>query len=419
MKSSKELKELREEKISEARTLAESLKGEELTDEQRGTLDSLQKEIDTLGEDITRAEKLEETLKAEEARKAASVAGMPKSTTEEKELDRIAERFSFLEAYNYARGDKHDEGLIREIHAEGVKELEGIGKGASRDGKSVVIPSSMLKRARVEQRANITENTTTGIETTDFVQSVYAMTVLDKLGATFLNAIEDQRVPIIGSVSTQWEGETDAAADGGSATTKVDLTPIRLGSYVNFSKQASLQANYSLEAALRQAFARAIAAKFEYACFTDDSGNGAFDYLGNGKTAVTGGTATAMVTALVEEVLGNNHLMGNLGFAISSSLWSEFQTSVLATGVSALIQNGQILGYPFEFSTQVADIASGQETAYFGDWSKVYAAQFGGIELLLDPYTQAANGMDRLVLNSFWDMALVQDAAISVAGYTG
>ena len=416
MKSSKELKELREEKISEARTLAESLKDKELTDEQRNSLDTLQNAIDTLKGDITRAEKLEETLKVE-TKKAANVAGHSASKSEEKELDKIAKDFTFGEAVRAAYGLIPKEGAVREMHSEGEKEMQRIGKDSR--SNSVVIPSGMLKRMNVEKRANITENTTTGIQNTDFVQSVYAQTVLGQRGATFIDAVQDVRVPIIGAVSTQWEGETDASADGGSATTKVDLTPIRLGAYVNFSKQAALQANYSLEGALRQAFAQAIAAKFELACFTDDSGNGSFAYLGSGKTAVTGGTATAMANALIEEVLGNNHLQGNTGFVWSHDLYTEVETAVLATGVSALVQNGNMLGYGYNYSTQVADIATGQEAAYFGDWSKVWAAQFGGIELLLDPYTQAASGMDRLVLNSFWDMALIQDAAISVAGYTG
>jgi len=32
----------------------------------------------------------------------------------------------------------------------------------------------------------------------------------------------------------------------------------------------------------------------------------------------------------------------------------------------------------------------------------------------MDPYTQAIKGTNRLILNSYWDMALVQDGAISV-----
>lgn len=416
MKNSKELRELLDAKKAEARELVKGFEGEQLTDEQRDSIDSLTNEIEVLKSDLERTIKMEEVTK-EEARKAASVAGHKASTGEERELDKMAADFTFGEAVRAAYGVSKDKGFMDEVRQMGEEEARKIGKSTS----GIAIPSKIHSRlSSPEKRANVTENTTTGIQTTDFVQSVYAKTILSQLGGTFISAVEDTRVPIIGTVSTQWEGETDAAADGGSATTKVDMTPIRLSGYVNYSKQAALQANYSLEGALRDAFASAIAAKFEYACFTDDSSNGAFNYLGNGKTAVTGATGVALVHELVEEVLGNNHLQGNLGFAISHSLYSEIQTAVLATGVSALVQNDMIEGmYPFEYSTQIADIASGQESIYFGDWSKVWSAQFGPIDLMVDPYSVATSGMDRLVLNSFWDMALIQDAAISVGGYTG
>jgi len=416
MKSVKELTENLEAKKQEARDFVKGLEGETLTDEQRASIDSLTDEVESLTGDLERAKKLEEVTKVE-AKKAAAVAGNSASTSEERELQKMADNFTFGEAVRAAYGIAKDKGFIDEIRQMGEEEARKIGKSTN----GIAIPSKIHSRlSSPEKRANVTENTTTGIQTTDFVQSVYAKTILSQLGGTFISAVEDTRVPIIGAVSTQWENETDAAADGGSATTKVDMTPVRLSGYVNYSKQAALQANYSLEAALRDAFASAIAAKFEYAVFTDDSSNGAFNYLGNGKTAVTGATGVAMVHALVEEVLGNNHLQGNLGFAVSHSLYSEIQTAVLATGVSALVQDGMIEGlYNYEYSTQIADIASGQETIYFGDWSKAWSAQFGPIDLMVDPYSVATSGMDRLVLNSFWDFALIQDAAISVAGYTG
>jgi len=416
MKSVKELTENLEAKKQEVRDFVKGLEGETLTDEQRASIDSLTEQAEGLKGDIERAKRLEEVTKVE-AKKAASVAGATPSTSEERELQKMADNFTFGEAVRAAYGVAKDEGYIKEIRQMGEEEARKIGKSTN----GIAIPSKIHSRlSSPEKRANVTENTTTGIQTTDFVQSVYAKTILSKLGGTFISAVEDTRVPIIGAVSTQWEGEVDAAADGGSATTKVDMTPIRLAGYVNYSKQAALQANYSLEGALRNAFASAIAAKFEYAVFTDDTGNGSFADLGAGKTQVTGATGVALVHALIEEVLGNNHLQGNLGFAISHSLYSEIQTAVLATGVSALVQEGMIEGmYPFEYSTQIADIASGQEAAYFGDWSKAWSAQFGPIDLMVDPYSVATSGMDRLVLNSFWDFALIQDAAISVGGYTG
>lgn len=412
MKSSKELLELRDSKKLEAKQLAEKFDNTALTDEQRTQVDNLLAEIETLNGDIERAKRMEELTKIE-AKKAANFAGAPAEQGEARELDKIAGDYAFNAAVRAAFEGGRPDGVIREMHEEGLREMSKVG--VSTKSNSILVPSSILKRA------NVTENTTTGVVTTDFVQSVYAKTILRDLGATFISSVQDSRVPIIGTVSTQWEGEVDAAADGGSATTKVDLTPKRLASYVNYSKQAALQSNYSVENALRQAMMMAIASKLEYATFTDDSGNGAFNYIGNGKTQAggTSNTAWLLVEAVVEEVLGNNHLQGNLGFAITHQLWSLFHSAVQVTGVKALVENDRIMGYPVRFSTQIADIASGKESVYFGDWSKLWTAQFGAIEILVDPYSVSTSGMDRLVLNSFWDQALIQDAAISVDGYDG
>ena len=193
---------------------------------------------------------------------------------------------------------------------------------------------------------------------------------------------------------------------------KKDLAPRILAAYVDFSKQAALQANSSLETALRNSIAQAVGAKFEYAAFTDDTANGAFEWLADGKTPVTNASISALVLALMEEVQSNNHNRGNLGFAISNDLFSDVYAAAQVSGVSPLIVNEMIMGMMAKFSNQIADITN--PAIYYGDWSKVYVAQFGGVEILMDPYTQAIKGTNRLILNSYWDMALVQDGAISV-----
>jgi hypothetical protein len=88
---------------------------------------------------------------------------------------------------------------------------------------------------------------------------------------------------------------------------KKDLAPRRLAAYVDYSKQSAMQANSSLESALRNSIAQAVGAKVEYALFTDDTANGAFEWLGNGKTELTNASISALVLALIEEVQGNNH----------------------------------------------------------------------------------------------------------------
>jgi HK97 family phage major capsid protein len=370
----------------------------DFTEEEKVSFDTNMEELSRLVDELPKTEKMEEIRK-----NAANLGGSPVAV-ETKEEKEIVRDFSFGKAVRAAFGGKLD-GLEAEMAQEGEKEMAAIGRSSN----GIVIPSMVLNRAV------ITENGTTGVEAQSFVDAVYANTILDDLGVTRVSSTSDQRIPILGAVTTQWETEVSDAVDGGSAMSKKDLAPKRLAAFVDFSKQAAMQANESIEGALRNSIAQAVGAKVEYALFTDDSANGAYDYLGNGKTALTNADITDLMMALVEEVQSNNHNRGNLGFAISNDLFTEVYTAAQVSGVNPLIINEAIMGVAAKFSNQIADITN--PAVYYGDFSKVQIAQFGGVEILMDPYTQAIKGTNRLILNSYWDAALVQDAAISVGTF--
>jgi HK97 family phage major capsid protein len=400
MRNSKVIRE----EIGEVKTSLDALENlvseenRDFSEEEKVSFDTNMERLTELVDELPKVEKEEEIRM-----KAANLGGSP-VVTESKEEKEIVREFSFGKAVRAAYGEKLD-GVELEMAQEGQREMNAIGRSAN----GVVIPSMILNRAVV------TENGTSGIEVGNFVDAVYANTILDDLGVTRVSSTSDQRIPVLGAVTTQWEGETDAAADGGSAMTKKDLAPRRVASYVDYSKQAAMQHNESLESALRNSIAQSLGAKLEYAVFTDDSANGAYDYLGNGKTPVTNANITSLMMALVEEVQSNNHNRGNLGFAISNDLFSEVYTAAQISGVNPLIIDEAIMGVKAKFSNQIADITN--PAVYYGDFSKVMIAQFGGIEILSDPYSQAISGTNRLILNSYFDMKLVQDTAISVGTF--
>ena len=400
MRNSKVIRE----EIGEVKTALDALENL-VSEENRDFSEDEKVSFDTNMERLTElVDSLPKVEKEEEIRmKAANLGGSP-VVTESKEEKEIVREFSFGKAVRAAFGGKLD-GVELEMAQEGEKEMNAIGRSAN----GIVIPSMILNRAVV------TENGTSGVETQSFVDAVYANTILDELGVTRISTSSDQRIPVLGAVSTQWETETSDAIDGGTAMSKKDLAPKRLAAYVDYSKQAAMQHNESLENALRNSIAQAVGSKVEFALFSDDSANGAYNYLGSGKTPVTNANITNLMMALVEEVQSNNHNRGNLGFAISNDLFTEVYTAAQVSGVNPLIINEMIMGVMAKFSNQIADITN--PAVYYGDFSKVQIAQFGGVEILVDPYTQAIKGTNRLILNSYWDAALVQDAAISVGTF--
>ena len=400
MRNSKVIRE----EIGEVKTSLDALENlvseenRDFSEDEKVSFDTNMERLSKLVDELPKVEKEEEIRM-----KAANLGGSP-VVTESKEEKEIVRDFSFGKAVRAAFGGKLD-GVELEMAQEGEKEMNAIGRSAN----GIVIPSMILNRAVV------TENGTSGVETQSFVDAVYANTILDELGVTRISTSSDQRIPVLGAVSTQWETETSDAIDGGTAMSKKDLAPKRLAAYVDYSKQAAMQHNESLETALRNSIAQAVGSKVEYALFTDDSANGAYNYLGSGKTPVTNANITNLMMALVEEVQSNNHNRGNLGFAISNDLFTEVYTAAQVSGVNPLIINEMIMGVMAKFSNQIAVITN--PAVYYGDFSKVQIAQFGGIEILVDVYTQAIKGTNRLILNSYWDAALVQDAAISVGTF--
>lgn len=403
MKNSKAIREA----IGDAKSALDGLEtlvtseNRDFTGVEQTTFDTQMAELTRLVEELPKVEKMEQ-IRAN----AANLGGAPVATISKKD-EAVIRDFSFGKAVRAAFGGKL-EGVEAEMAQEGEREMAAIGRSSN----GIVIPSVVLNRAV------ITENGTTGVQAQSFVDAVYANTILGDLGVTRINSTTDQRIPILGNVSTQWETEVSDAIDGGSAMAKKDLSPRRLAAFVDYSKQAAMQANDSLETALRNSIAQAVGAKVEFALFTDDTANGAYSFLGAGKTAVENADITKLVLALIEEVQSNNHNRGNLGFAISNDLFTEIHTAAQVSGVNPLIINEMIMGITAKFSNQIADLpdtaAAGKPAMYYGDFSKLQIAQFGGVEILMDPYTQAIKGTNRLILNSYWDAALVQDAAISL-----
>lgn len=251
MKNEKQLREQIGELSREIESLTTLAKSEnrDFTEDEQATFDSKLTDLDTRQTELDKVIKQNEILK-----KAASLAGSSVDVKPEvKEERKMAEQMSFGKMLRAAADPSLLDGVERELHQEGKKDMASIGKSS----RGVVIPHSVLNRAV------ITENGTSGIETQNFIEAMYANTILDSLGVTKITTSSDQRIPVMGAVSTQWEGETDNAADGGSALSKIDFAPRRLATYVDYSKLASLQHNESIENALRRNIAKAVGAKLD------------------------------------------------------------------------------------------------------------------------------------------------------------
>lgn len=403
MKNSVELKQERAGFITEANEMLELCKNEtrNFTSEEQVSYDEKMSKIDELKKSIEMIER-QEKLNAEIASKVvAPVSNEPKEVR----------NFSFFKAVNDFTNGKLD-GVEREMHEEAVNEARSAGRSINGLG----IPSFML-----EKRVNEPTQGGSAIAPTNvlgFADAMREASVFDKVGANILTGLSaNTTIPVAGASSVEWEGEIDAAADGGANFGKVELTPTRLASYVNISKQLLLQNGAAAEQAIIRDLGRATAQKMDAAIFSTAGVSGAPDSLGELATSVFVESSFSNLASIMldfvtaEQTLAEaGGLEGNLAYVASPNLMAQLKQSAQVAAVNVGMQGALVNGYPTFFTNGCTKVAGASGDFFFGDFSKLYMGMFGGLDIMVDPYSVAVNGQTRLVLNQYMDWG-VSDGA--------
>ena len=403
MKNSVELKQERAGFITEANTMLELCKNEtrNFTAEEQVSYDEKMSTIDELKKSIEMIER-QEKLNAEIASKVvAPVSNEPKEVR----------NFSFFKAVNDFTNGKLD-GVEREMHEEAVNEARSAGRTINGLG----IPSFMLE----SRGADVTQGGSAIAPTNvlGFADAMREASVFNRVGANILTGLSaNTTIPVAGASTVEWEGEVDIAANGGAEFGKVELTPTRLASYVNISKQLLLQNGAAAEQAIIRDLGRATAQKMDAAIFSTASVTGAPASLGALATSeITESAFSNLASIMLDFVNAEAKLAevggleGNLAYVASPALMAQLKQSAQVAAVNAGMQGALINGYPTFFTNGCTKDAGVSGDFFFGDFSKLYMGMFGGLDIMVDPYSVAVNGQTRLVLNQYMDWG-VSDGA--------
>jgi HK97 family phage major capsid protein len=396
MKKSLELKETRSglvESLEAIKNIADK-ETRNLNESETTEVDNTLSEIDALDVQITRAERMEN-----EMRIAAAVGGATVSTS----IDKDKRSYSFQDAMRQAVNGKL-EGLVKEMDTEARNETP------HQTYRGIAIPHSILN-----QRAAVTTAASSPLEVQSFTDQLEANLVLASAGANFYSGVADQKFPVVSDITSSWVAEdpgADVAATG--ATTSITLTPHKLISVVDLSKEAMTQ-NAGLEAAIRRNMAANIASTWEAALLNTADVAGAPQSIYLDAAAGATGVTAADFIALEATVLGNNvPLEGSrMAYLFNKDAYSSIRTLLQTTGVAALWNpdTKELNNYFGFFSSNVGKGgAAGKAQALFGDFSKVHLAQFGGLDLLYDPYTKSRQGLGTLIATTLVDGDATQNA---------
>jgi len=392
MKTSKLYKEERAEVIEKMERLVASADGRDLSSDEQSNFDSLNEKVEELNKMAVRAESFEK-LQATKA-----VKEVTENTPSE------VRDYSFQDAMNQAATGRL-EGLVKEMDQEARNEARYTGQSF----KGIAIPSSILTRAAVATAAG---NATEVMAWTDQLE---ANLVLASAGANFYSGVSNMKFPVFSSINSGFVAETGGSAPAANGTaSSVTLSPKKLISIVNVSAEAIAQ-NQSVEAALRRNMAQSVAATLEAALLgTGDVSNAPTSIFADAAAGSTAAFSAASAIALESAILDAGvQLEGaRMAYLVDTNAYTAAKSAAQVSNVSPLYDNSDktINGY---FSFVSSNVGNGggatKDHALFGDFSKVHIAQFGGLDVIYDIYTNAGTGEPRYILTSLVDGDAVQN----------
>ena len=315
------------------------------------------------------------------------------------------------------------EGIEREVDEMGAKEYERLG--LVRQGH--VIPSAYLRAASGQNYTTAAD----GGNLTEEGERRYLDILKDKLvvaglGATVLTDLVGTFTAISSSaVQAAWEGEADKNELKKVTYSKLTMTPHRSSVSVATTKDLLRQTSFDVEADLLNKITDAHADLLEKAAIngsgSDGEPTGILNTTGIGSVAM-GANGGAIdwkhIVALETKVNSKNANRGRMAYLSNAKVNGALKVTEMATGTARFLLPNEapktLNGYPFDWTNLVPSTltkgtaASKCSALIFGNFQDLYIGQWGGIDIVVDPYTGARTGEIYLTLNAWNDIKVVE-----------
>ena len=287
-----------------------------------------------------------------------------------------------------------------------------------------VLPSAFL-RASTGQNYTTEADGGALVETaaTRYMDALKERLVVKQLGATVISDLIGT-VPFVGAGNFvgAWGAEGDEAAIEKVKFAKVALTPHRNWIAAAISKDLLRQTSLDVEQLIMNRILDRHAELIDAAAFVGTGSNGQPTGILNttGITKVAGGENGAEinwknVVALETAINAANANRGRMAYATNAKVMGALKTTEKAEGTARFIcEDGKAVnGYPVEWTNLVpATLSKGTgknlSAMVFGNWQDLVVAQWGGIDIVIDPYTSARKAEINMILNAWNDVKVVE-----------
>lgn len=428
-----ELRERRQQLITEARQILDTAEGENraLNQDETTAYDAKYAEVRQLNERIERLTGQTEMERAAPAARSQGriVAEADPGDGEIGMTDQERRSYSLTRAIRAAAdGDWSNAGLELEAHRAAV---EARGKPAT----GFLVPADIVNAGRREARAselNIGTPADGGyLVATDIdrpmIELLRNKLMVQAAGATILNDLTGNlAIPRqTGGATAYWVAEDGDVTLSTPQVGQVPLSPKTVGASTSYSRKLLIQSSIDIEMFVRNDLMTTLAIEIDrvalHGTATNNQPRGVAATVGIG--SVVGGDNGAApdwadIVALETEVAVDNADIGRLAYMTNAKVRGLLKRAVVASGTDASMiwdrgaPNSPLNGYPAYVTNQVSSsltkgTANGICSAiFFGNWADLVVAFWTGLDVIVNPYAADLSGGVRVTVHQDADIAV-------------
>ena len=373
-----------------------------------------------------KVEELTNELKDAQLSEAARKAQANQRVFTPKEKEDIR-KFSISKFLRQSLPGETMDGIEAEMAQEGKREFAESIKGAA---EGVFLPSALL-RTYYYTNASEDDYGKAFIEQTGltYIGKLRNAVLGRKLGVRYLDGLQGNIAFVTGGADAAWVAEEAAASKQKPAYSKAVMSPKRLQVLQGVTYDLMHQTSKALDQLIMDDMVIAHAVALDAAIFagSGSSGQPTGVLSASGTTTVAidanGGPITyAKLVEMEQKVAEANGLLDDtLAYVSNAKVMGKLKTIPQIAGYPYYLMNdGKVNGYPFHMTNAVpSNLTKGNTSgacsgAIFGPWSEVLVGSWGGLQLIVDPYTAKANGVLEISAAAYHDVLVRKPAAFAV-----
>jgi len=292
-----------------------------------------------------------------------------------------------------------------------------VAKKLQRESSGILIPNNVrlagLRMPGLQQRTVLSvAGSTTGAdmvftEAGPFIDVLRNLSVVLRMGTPLLSglqgnlALPKQLTP--GTAAKVAENPGSDFSESNMTLDQVNWTPKNLASTQAYSKQLLAQSVEAIDQLVINDILAVISLLFDYKCLHGPgSGDitGLYGITGVNSVAMGGAITFPGVVAMESAVEADNAAVGTMGYVTTPEIKGRAKSTQMFAGSNGVPLwtggvDGEMNGYRALASNQVSKTleSSTKHGLLFGAWSSALAADWGAIDLTVDMFTRARQGL--------------------------